>query len=79
MFVLIKGLDRPHSENNPANSMVLVISFKNQPQMPIFFGKSAVDFPVMMGILSCMNKQRAKRPQMPSLLEHLRIITALES
>jgi hypothetical protein len=57
MFDVIKGLDRPHSENNPANSMVLVISFKNQPQMPIFFGKSAVDFPVMMGILSWLKKR----------------------
>ena len=37
--------------------MVLVISFKNQPQMPIFFGKSAVDFPVMMGILSWLKKR----------------------
>ena len=37
--------------------MILVIPFKNQPQMPVFFGKSAVDFPVMMGILSWLKKR----------------------
>ncbi len=57
MFDVVKGLDRHYSKKIPANGMVLVISFKNQPQMPIFFGKSAVDFPVMMGILSWLKKR----------------------
>jgi hypothetical protein len=37
--------------------MVLVIPFKNEPKMHMIFGKSAVDFPVMMGILSWLKKR----------------------
>ena len=37
--------------------MVLVIPFKNEPKMHVIFGKSAVDFPVMMGILSWLKKR----------------------
>ena len=59
MFDVVKGLDRHYSKKIPANGMVLVIPFKNEPKMHMIFGKSAVDFPVMMGILSCMNRQRA--------------------
>jgi hypothetical protein len=57
MFDVVKGLDRHYSKKIPANGMVLVIPFKNEPKMHMIFGKSAVDFPVMMGILSWLKKR----------------------